>query len=264
VTESKLRELERRWKHSGALEDEVVYLRERVRAGLLDGERLELALRFGSEAAGEVLGRAPARLPGALRDWHNAVEALEEDARVQLCLSAGAACLEHLGGSEEREAGEALLAELRETARTGLSNRPELLVAEERAFELTAAIPHPPRSTRQRRVYASLCALLRLRPLVDPTHAAPLTWVHGPVGTLDRSAPLPEGFAYHGPLRFLGEVVEAFDDRGLRGRYGSKTQRKRAKKAVSPSPAEARQAALHAAWLAATPAFQAWALHGDG
>lgn len=52
MSDSKLRELERRWKETGAVEDEAAYLLERVRAGDLTQERLELAAYCGHEAAG--------------------------------------------------------------------------------------------------------------------------------------------------------------------------------------------------------------------
>lgn len=41
--DEKLRELERRWRESGTVEDEAAYLLERVRVGDLTQERLELA-----------------------------------------------------------------------------------------------------------------------------------------------------------------------------------------------------------------------------
>jgi len=51
VTDSKLRELERRWKETGSVEDEARYLLERVRVGDLERERLELAAYCGHEGA---------------------------------------------------------------------------------------------------------------------------------------------------------------------------------------------------------------------
>jgi len=51
VTDSKLRELERRWKEIGSVEDEARYLLERVRVGDLEREKLELAAYCGHEAA---------------------------------------------------------------------------------------------------------------------------------------------------------------------------------------------------------------------
>ena len=40
MTDTKLRELERRWKESNAAEDEAAYLLERVRVGDLEQEKL--------------------------------------------------------------------------------------------------------------------------------------------------------------------------------------------------------------------------------
>jgi len=69
VTDSKLRELERRWKESGSVEDEARYLLGRVRVGNLERGKLELAAYCGHEGA---LMSVP-QLKGArslpLRDW---------------------------------------------------------------------------------------------------------------------------------------------------------------------------------------------------
>ena len=84
MSDAKLRELERRWKESGAVEDEAAYLLERVRVGDLTRERLELAVsatdyrlgrhvgsRVGSENAGfSVLGGEPAISPEATSNWN--------------------------------------------------------------------------------------------------------------------------------------------------------------------------------------------------
>ena len=43
MSDQKLRDLERRWKETGSPDDEAAYLLERVRAGELSRERLELA-----------------------------------------------------------------------------------------------------------------------------------------------------------------------------------------------------------------------------
>lgn len=51
MSDQKLRELERRWKESESVEDEAVYLRERVRVGGLTQDRLELAASCGHPAA---------------------------------------------------------------------------------------------------------------------------------------------------------------------------------------------------------------------
>lgn len=59
MTDARLRESERRWKETGALEDEAQYLRERVRAGELQADRLEVAALCGDEAARTALRFVP-------------------------------------------------------------------------------------------------------------------------------------------------------------------------------------------------------------
>ena len=51
MSDERLRELERRWKETGAAQDEAAYLLERVRVGELERGRLELAGYCGYEAA---------------------------------------------------------------------------------------------------------------------------------------------------------------------------------------------------------------------
>lgn len=51
MTDSKLRELERRWKETGAVEDEAAYLLARFSAGLLGRRELEWADFLGHQAA---------------------------------------------------------------------------------------------------------------------------------------------------------------------------------------------------------------------
>lgn len=59
MTDARLRDLERRWKESGAVEDEVEYLKERLRVMDLAPERVDLAAYCGAPAAALVTqGRA--------------------------------------------------------------------------------------------------------------------------------------------------------------------------------------------------------------
>lgn len=58
MTDSRLRELERRWKESGSTRDEAAFLLERARIGALSRRRLRLAALAGSTAAKAVLGGA--------------------------------------------------------------------------------------------------------------------------------------------------------------------------------------------------------------
>lgn len=55
--DARLREVERRWKETGAVEDESVYLLERLRSGLLDRQMIELALYLGHPACVLVVER---------------------------------------------------------------------------------------------------------------------------------------------------------------------------------------------------------------
>jgi hypothetical protein len=56
VSDKRLRELERRWKETGTVEDEATYLQERVRAGELTQEELDLAAYSGNPAALRLAG----------------------------------------------------------------------------------------------------------------------------------------------------------------------------------------------------------------
>jgi hypothetical protein len=56
VSDTRLRDLERAWRESGALEDELAWLGERVRTGDLSEESLALASSFGHAAAAALIG----------------------------------------------------------------------------------------------------------------------------------------------------------------------------------------------------------------
>jgi hypothetical protein len=56
MSDQRLRELERRWRETGSVEDEAAYLLERVRTGSLDREMLELAAYCGHPASNRCLG----------------------------------------------------------------------------------------------------------------------------------------------------------------------------------------------------------------
>src|SRR5581483_5364002 len=66
MSDTELRALERRWRETGALEDEVALLQARRRSGELTTERLELAAYLGSAAAPRILGREPTPPPANL------------------------------------------------------------------------------------------------------------------------------------------------------------------------------------------------------
>lgn len=58
MSDTKLRDLERRWKETGSVQDEAAYLLERMRAGDLSRERLDLAAYCGHEGARQAIGDA--------------------------------------------------------------------------------------------------------------------------------------------------------------------------------------------------------------
>ncbi len=64
MSDEKLRELERRWKESGSVEDESAWLRERVRVGDLAPSKLQLVAELGDPAAQHALGHASVGLAG--------------------------------------------------------------------------------------------------------------------------------------------------------------------------------------------------------
>ena len=71
MADDRLRELERRWKESGAVDDEAAWLLERVRVGGLEAERLQLAAYCGHAGARVALGSAsnPTWTPVPLRSY---------------------------------------------------------------------------------------------------------------------------------------------------------------------------------------------------
>lgn len=56
MSDERARELERRWRESGLVEDRAAWLRERMRSGELPPEKLQLAAALGDAAACTVLG----------------------------------------------------------------------------------------------------------------------------------------------------------------------------------------------------------------
>lgn len=67
MSDAILRQLARRWHETKSIDDEVAYLRERVRAGDLVYEQLQLAAYCGNVAAGAVTGVCPG--PSEIVDW---------------------------------------------------------------------------------------------------------------------------------------------------------------------------------------------------
>lgn len=72
MSDARLRDAERRWRDTGAVEDEADYLRERLRAGDLAQTALELAAECGYEPAALALGR-PLERPETIVTWARGV-----------------------------------------------------------------------------------------------------------------------------------------------------------------------------------------------
>jgi hypothetical protein len=68
VSDARLRELERRWRETGRVEHEAAFLIERVRAGELGRETLEVAAYCGHQAARRAV-ETGLETPHELRDW---------------------------------------------------------------------------------------------------------------------------------------------------------------------------------------------------
>jgi hypothetical protein len=70
MSDERLRELERRWKETGSVDDEAKYLAERVRVGDLEKEMLELAAYCGHQGARLALGPSASQAsPPPTREW---------------------------------------------------------------------------------------------------------------------------------------------------------------------------------------------------
>lgn len=63
MTDARLRELERRWKRTGAVEDHVALLLERLRVGGVELRRVEVAAYCGCPGAAKALGVSAVALP---------------------------------------------------------------------------------------------------------------------------------------------------------------------------------------------------------
>ena len=85
MSDERLRQLDRRWRETGAIEDEAALLQERVRVGNLRRERLELAALLGSQGAQLATGfrslGAVSELPSLISMLgHHGTEALAQAA----------------------------------------------------------------------------------------------------------------------------------------------------------------------------------------
>ncbi len=74
MSDERLRELERRWRETGSVEDEAAWLRERVRVGDLSQERLELAAYCRHAAAERAYAGPRLDSPNGLLQWVHGIE----------------------------------------------------------------------------------------------------------------------------------------------------------------------------------------------
>ena len=102
MSDTKLRELERRWKETGSLDDEAAYLRERVRAGGLSSECLELAAFCGHGAACRALSSAVPDVSGDLVEWAGGLQRWGQVAATVAALSAAKQVLPGIRKRDER------------------------------------------------------------------------------------------------------------------------------------------------------------------
>lgn len=104
-----LRDLERRWRESGAPDDAARWHLARLRAGALRPEALELAAWCGDVAAGAALGpSAPTRQPAELLAWVAALGQWGAVARVVAAAAGAEHALEGAGVDRGDAAYEAL------------------------------------------------------------------------------------------------------------------------------------------------------------
>lgn len=75
MSDERLRELERSWKESGAVEDEAAFLSERVRVGDLSSEQLQLAAYLNHPAAVSGLDELAPEVPEDPAAWFNGLTA---------------------------------------------------------------------------------------------------------------------------------------------------------------------------------------------
>jgi len=114
MTDESGRELERRWRETGAVEDEAAWHLARTRSGELPERLLALAAYAGGEAARLALGPDAPEAPADLRDWVLGLDAWGDEVCVRVLL----ACARLAGGRrpETLAALERLLREATEQA----------------------------------------------------------------------------------------------------------------------------------------------------
>lgn len=100
MSDSDLRDLERRWRESGSTEDEATLLMAYVRNRDLTRGRLELAALCGNLGAIQAIGAPPVH---SLTDWAGALGVWDREAGARILVSAIEAALPILEGEFPRE-----------------------------------------------------------------------------------------------------------------------------------------------------------------
>lgn len=83
MTDDRLRTLERRFRETGSVEDETAWLKERVRAGELNEEQLEVAAHCGVPAAARVLSLSEESEATSELEWLRRLDSLSHVAAVR-------------------------------------------------------------------------------------------------------------------------------------------------------------------------------------
>lgn len=105
MSDTELRRVERRWRETCCVVDEIAYLSARMTAGLLRRETLELARHCGHEASARVLGQAfvlPARIAD-VRSWSDGFRQWGGEAYVRMGVALAKAVLPLWENDEARE-----------------------------------------------------------------------------------------------------------------------------------------------------------------
>ncbi len=94
MSDLRVRQLQRRWEETNALEDEAAWLAERIRAGEITGPQAKLAAAVGHPAAELVTGGSPGMVPKSLVELTELTREFASAGRTSLLLRVGIACAE--------------------------------------------------------------------------------------------------------------------------------------------------------------------------
>ena len=195
MSDTRLRELERRWKETGSPDDEAAYLLERVRVGDLTQERLELAAYCGHEGARRAYGCEPSASPdsenwlGGLADRGKEVRVRSAWTCAQLVLASCELgqfrlCAEQvtalLGEWLNRPSDVAIEQELRTLGAHLSSQEPPVSTFE---YAAGAAWSHNPHSAWWSSAIQATCRLVGMPATVTAVRGALSSWALGTPGS---------------------------------------------------------------------------------